>query len=109
MQHWRIYVNWNEKLFNEMYQAYLSGRAETDPSLNWYEGELGFFDYYIFPLAQKLKQCGVFGVSSDEYLNYARANRREWEMRGKDMVDRYLSEYNKKETENSVHSGSEDV
>ena len=24
---------------------------------------------YIIPLAKKLKDCGVFGVSSDEYLN----------------------------------------
>jgi hypothetical protein len=28
--------------------------------------EIGFFDFYIIPLAKKLKECGVFGVSSDE-------------------------------------------
>jgi hypothetical protein len=28
--------------------------------------EIGFFDFYIIPLAKKLKDCGVFGVSSDE-------------------------------------------
>lgn len=39
-------------------------------------GELGFFDNYVIPLAKKLKECGVFGVSSDEYLNYALENRR---------------------------------
>lgn len=38
----------------------------------WYKGELGFFDNYIIPLAKKLKDCGVFGVSSDEFLNYAK-------------------------------------
>jgi len=31
-------------------------------------GEIGFYDFYIIPLAKKLDQCGVFGVSSDEYL-----------------------------------------
>jgi hypothetical protein len=45
----------------------------ADPSENWYQGEIGF-DFYIIPLA-KLKDCGVFGVSSDEYLNYALKNR----------------------------------
>ena len=70
----------------ECYNAYKTGRAEKDPSDNWYQGEIGFFDFYIIPLARKLKDCGVFGVSSDEYLNYAESNRKEWESRGKEVV-----------------------
>ena len=50
------------------------------------QGELGFFDFYIIPLAKKLKNCGVFGVSSDEYLKYAENNRREWEHKGQEVV-----------------------
>ena len=42
---------------------------------------------YCSPLAKKLKDCGVFGVSSDEYLNYALENRREWEKKGKAIVE----------------------
>lgn len=45
-----------------MYSAYCAGRAESDPSENWYQGELNFFDFYIIPLARKLNDCGVFGV-----------------------------------------------
>ena len=75
MQHWHIYRKWNERFFMECYQAYKTGRSETDPSTNWYQGEIGFFDFYIIPLAKKLKNCGVFGVSSAEYLNYALNNR----------------------------------
>jgi len=86
MQHWHIYRKWNERFFLECYNAYLAGRAESDPSVGWYNGELGFFDFYIIPLAQKLKDCGVFGKSSDEYLNYAVQNRKEWELRGQDVV-----------------------
>jgi 3'5'-cyclic nucleotide phosphodiesterase len=71
MQHWHVYRKWNERLFTEMYQAFLDGRADKDPSTFWYEGEIGFFD---------------FGISSDEYLNYALNNREEWERRGKDVV-----------------------
>ena len=66
MQHWHVYIKWNERFFLECYKAYLDGRAEKDPSINWYQGELGFFDFYIIPLAKKLQSCGVFGVSSDE-------------------------------------------
>jgi 3'5'-cyclic nucleotide phosphodiesterase len=86
MQHWHIYRKWNERFFFECYDAYVNGRATADPSITWYEGELGFYDYYIIPLAKKLKECGVFGVSSYEYLQYAMNNRAEWESRGKEIV-----------------------
>jgi 3'5'-cyclic nucleotide phosphodiesterase len=90
MQHWHIYRKWNERFFVECYQAYIDGRAETNPADGWYEGEKGFFDFYIIPLAKKLKDCGVFGVSSDEYLNYAIRNRHEWETRGREVVNEML-------------------
>jgi hypothetical protein len=86
MQHWHIYRQWNERFFRECYAAYKAGRAETDPSEGWYKGEIGFFDFYIIPLARKLKECGVFGVSSDEFLNYALNNRNLWEARGQEVV-----------------------
>ena len=86
MQHWHVFRKWNQALFEEMYEAYRSGRAATNPADFWYQGEIGFFDYYIIPLAKKLKDCGVFGVSSDEYLNYAMKNREEWEVRGHEIV-----------------------
>jgi 3'5'-cyclic nucleotide phosphodiesterase/Adenylate and Guanylate cyclase catalytic domain len=46
MQHWHVYRRWNERLFSEMYKAYIDGRSDADPSANWYQGELGFFDFY---------------------------------------------------------------
>jgi hypothetical protein len=91
MQHWNIYRKWNEKFYKECYEAYVYGRAEFDPTDGWYRGELGFFDFYIIPLAKKLKECGVFGVSSDEYLLYAQQNRMEWEKRGKQIVKEMAS------------------
>lgn len=86
MQHWHVFRKWNERLFMEMYQAYKAGRAEVNPAEFWYKGELSFFDFYILPLAKKLSDCGVFGVSSDEYLNYALKNREEWERKGEQVV-----------------------
>ena len=60
--------------------------------MGWYEGELWFFENYIIPLAKKLKECGVFGVSSDEFLNYALDNRQEWQHKGKDLVKSWAKE-----------------
>jgi len=47
-------------------------------------------DFYVIPLAKKLKDCGVFGVSSDEYLQYAQNNRDEWGKKGKEVVDELI-------------------
>lgn len=90
MQHWHIYVNWNETLFQEMYTSFKKGRSEEDPSLDWYEGELKFFDTHVIPLAQKLKDCEALGVSGDEYMMYAFQNREEWARKGKQIVGEYL-------------------
>lgn len=46
MQHWHIYRKWNELFFQENMKAYRAGRSKKDPSEYWYEGEIGFFDYY---------------------------------------------------------------
>eukprot|EP00980_Cylindrotheca_fusiformis_P004909 scaffold1043_cov117-Cylindrotheca_fusiformis.AAC.4 len=97
MQHWHIYKDWNERFFIECYRAFKEGRADSDPSENWYKGEIGFFDFYVIPLAKKLESCGVFGVSSDEYLNYAKANRDEWVREGEAMVQQYLAKYNREQ------------
>ena len=97
MQHWHIYRKWNEKLFQEMYAAFKAGRSEKDPSEFWYKGEMGFFDFYIIPLAKKLSECGVFGVSSDEYLNYAQANRQEWEQKGEELVSSMIKRLTQRE------------
>jgi len=75
-----------------MCHAHRAGRMAANPASFWYQGELNFFDNYIIPLAKKLKDCNVFGVSSDECLNYAMRNREEWEARGKDMITEMLEE-----------------
>jgi 3'5'-cyclic nucleotide phosphodiesterase/Adenylate and Guanylate cyclase catalytic domain len=92
MQHWQVYRKWNERLFREMNQLYLDGHSNVDPSVNWYQSELDFFDSHVLPLTKKLAECGVFGVSSSEYLDYATKNRHEWERRGNAIVDRMVEE-----------------
>jgi hypothetical protein len=84
-----VFRKWNAKLLMEMYIAFRDGRSEKDPSEFLYQGEIGFFDYYIIPLAKKLKECGVFGASSDENLSYyTTANRRKWVERGQKISSR---------------------
>jgi 3'5'-cyclic nucleotide phosphodiesterase len=71
MQHWHVYTKWNEKLFVERYLAYKSGSSSVDPILRWYEGELSFLDNYVIPLAKRLRECKIYGASSEEYDGFA--------------------------------------
>ena len=93
MQHWHIFRKWNERLFFEMYSTYKEGRSLVDPRENWYESEIGFFDFYVIPLAKKLETCGVFGVSSHEYLEYASHNREQWVLEGKACLEEYQKKF----------------
>ncbi|CAJ1939123.1 unnamed protein product [Cylindrotheca closterium] len=105
MQHWHVYRKWNGRLFEEMYKAFQNKRANSNPAHSWYEGEITFFDFYIIPLAKKLKECGVFGVSSDELLNYAQQNRQEWSLDGRKVVTSMLKAM-KLETEGPIRGVS---
>jgi len=78
-----------------LYFAFKKGRSPSNPADFWAKGEIGFFDFYIIPLAKKLKDCGVFGKSSDEYLNYAVRNRNEWEKKGSEIVAGMIEQCNK--------------
>jgi len=61
---------------------YDNDRSDKNPAKFWYEGELWFFDNYIIPLAMKLMGCDVFGVSLNEFLNFANESRKEWAVKG---------------------------
>jgi class 3 adenylate cyclase len=93
MQHWHIYKKWNQRLFDERYVAFVNGKDNEDPSTTWYKGELWFFDNYVIPLAGNLKECNVFGVSCDEFLTYAVANRHEWELKGEEIVSEMVASF----------------
>jgi hypothetical protein len=71
-----------------------SSCSDKDPSIGWYTGDIWFYDNYIIPLAKKLESCGMFGVSSDEYLSYyALGNRKEWEEKGEIIVAEMVKKY----------------
>jgi len=101
MQHWHVYQKWNRRLFDELYTAYKAGRMERDPATFWVDGELRFFDTYVIPLAKKLKDCAVFGVASEECLNYAANNRSEWAAKGPRIVEELVANYHQREKEES--------
>lgn len=78
MQHWKVFQKWNEKLFREHCMAFDAGKLPEDPSEIWYDRVLKCMDTKVVPVAVKLKECGILGISSDECLGFAKDNREEW-------------------------------
>ena len=58
--------------------------------------------YLKIPLAKKLEECGVFGVSSHEYRQYALNNREEWLSKGEQLVADMKARYAQKEEEEAM-------
>jgi hypothetical protein len=97
-----MYKKWNYRLLRETHQAFMAGRAEKDPTEGWYNGEFGFFDFYIIPLAKKLDKCGI---DSTPYVENATNNRKMWEEVGEELVSRFIKE--QELSKRSVHSSIE--
>ena len=87
MQHWHIFRQYNTYLYKENYKAYKAGRAKKDPTDDWYTSEIGFFKFYVIPLAERVKQSKACGALGEELHQYACSNLDEWQMKGKDIVE----------------------
>lgn len=86
MQEWEVYQQWNHRLYGEMTVAFQDGRGDRDPSEFWYQGEFGFFDYVVVPLATCMAQHKELGTSGQVMLRHAKKNREEWEREGEAVV-----------------------
>jgi hypothetical protein len=102
VQHLNVYTKWNKLLFKEIFLGYKAGRASSDPSKNWYDGEMKFFDSHVIPLSKRLCECQVFRASAEICLTNAVNNRRKWEQKGKMIVSEGLELYETKSAVNSV-------
>jgi len=105
MQHWHVFVKWNERGFAEANRAFKSGRIPSDPAKTWYKDQLSFFDNFVIPLTMELKDIDAFVVNSDEYLNYALRNRQRWSTNGREIVAALVGKYaNEKESESAKNA-----
>mmetsp|Transcript_33847 Transcript_33847/g.82044 ORF Transcript_33847/g.82044 Transcript_33847/m.82044 type:complete len:139 (-) Transcript_33847:201-617(-) len=81
----------------QSYEAYLHhGRVDKNPAVFGIRVKLVSFDFYSIPLSKKLRDCGVFGATSDENLNYTESNRALWVQGGEAIVQEILAKYQPK-------------
>lgn len=82
---------------------------EANPADFWFKGEIAFFESYVIPLANKLKECGVFGVASTECLNYAVDNLSEWRKKGEMISAELVANYHQRELEEQAQKAEASV
>lgn len=77
-QDWENVVEWSTRLYKELNKGYLSNRGD-DPSLEWYDNQIKFFDFYILPLAKNLAVMGVFDeVMGERIVHGVKSNMACW-------------------------------
>lgn len=91
MQSWPVFLKWNGLLLDELRAANDSQRG-PDCTGNWFQGQLHFFDSYIFPLSRRLEQCKVFGVLGSLFYENAMNNRQRWLEEGEVICRNIISE-----------------
>ena len=98
MQHFSTFAKWNTHLYHEVLAAYNCGRTNTiatpdirHPKENWYESQIGFFDFYVIPLAKRLDACGVFS-NEQTFAQLAARNKEQWIEMGRECASTMVME-----------------
>lgn len=98
MQHFSTFSKWNTHLYHEVLAAYNCGRTNNvaspeirHPKENWYESQIGFFDFYVIPLAERLDACGVFS-DEQKFAQLASRNKEQWIEIGRDCSSTMVME-----------------
>ena len=111
MQSFENFVKWNKRLYEELHEAYESGRCadgeEDDPSKDWFGNQLGFYEIYILPLARRLRKCGAFAPDAAEaFVQNAKNICRRWEYEGAAITDRIIEEVRREYEERTNGGGA---
>eukprot|EP00984_Skeletonema_dohrnii_P021840 scaffold11014_cov110-Skeletonema_dohrnii-CCMP3373.AAC.1 len=105
MQHFETFLKWNQSLYHEILAAHHQAQKEEGegsseehekkndrphPAQNWYESQIGFYDFYVIPLAKRLDACGAFGMGGGSGGGYfgplAVRNKELWILRGRECT-----------------------
>jgi len=103
MQHFSTFTKWNKHLYHEVLAAHKCGRTLAHheqrrganatnapqeihhPKENWYDSQIGFFSFYIIPLAERLDACGAFS-GDDKFAPLAVQNMEQWKEFGREIT-----------------------
>jgi len=86
-QGYDIFLNWNAAFFKECLDNWWAGHGD-DPRPGWYNGQIGFIEGYILPLAER---CSTF-VPHCQLTEGARGIVRRWKKSGEAFTEQLVKQ-----------------
>jgi hypothetical protein len=95
MQSWDTFLKWNCNLFHELEDAHNDKRAGSwDPTADWFNNQIVFYDLYVLPLAHRLHKTGLFGGNKgNRFVNNANAIKRRWILEGEAITKEMIASF----------------
>jgi hypothetical protein len=100
MQSWENYTRWNLRLYKEIMACHKQNLC-PDPTDGWFKGEIGFFSFYIIPLAKRTQL--FFDKEFGRMLvNGAKDNLELWKEHGEEASQLMADGFKNGESEASI-------
>lgn len=91
LQGYEQMCKWAGRLYNELRKAFLEGRG-ADPKPNWYENQIGFLNFYLAPLSQRLDSTGAYGPLGAMFGEVVESNRDRWILEGAKSTNKIIDD-----------------
>jgi hypothetical protein len=91
MQGYDQMCKWAGRLYNELRLAWLEDRG-IDPKVQWFQNQIGFLDFYLAPLSQRLGATGVYGEMGSIFGKVVESNRDTWLLKGQQSTHAILAD-----------------
>uniref|UniRef100_A0A7S1BMB6 Phosphodiesterase n=1 Tax=Corethron hystrix TaxID=216773 RepID=A0A7S1BMB6_9STRA len=99
MQDWKNFLKWNYRLYKELMNCHRQGFMHN-PSQHWSQGEIGFFEGYVIPLATRTEFC--FRNAPLKLVKLANNNLRRWRIQGDAVTKLFILGVENQEAEEDV-------
>jgi hypothetical protein len=91
LQGYEQMCKWAGRLYNELRKAFLEGRG-VDPKPNWFQNQIGFLEFYLAPLSQRLDATGAYGPLGTMFGEVVEKNRDRWLVEGAKSTNKIIDD-----------------
>ena len=100
LQDWETFVKWNFRLFKEIKTSSRKGFCD-DPVAGWAQGQIGFLNHYILPLAKR-SQTFFYKEFGDALVANGETNLKLWTQHGVEATSIMTAAVDNDEAEDDV-------
>lgn len=91
LQGYEQMCKWAGRLYNELRKAFLENRG-VDPKPNWFQNQIGFLEFYLAPLSQRLNATGAYGPLGGIFLEVVEECRDRWLVEGAESSNKIIND-----------------